>query len=91
MDETDGLEQFDRAGEFLAADHHGHVLGGSDSIRVHPSHSGRYGAATDDCMRDTSLPQRSGGTTGSLTNLFHGADHPVPGEFFQDDHAHGTP
>jgi hypothetical protein len=42
-------------------------------------------------MGNVGLPQRSRGATGSLTDRFHGGDHPFSGEVLQDDPPHGAP
>jgi hypothetical protein len=88
MDETDGLEHGDDAGEILASDQDINVLGVPHGLLIDASDPRGDGIAADDNIGNARLLQGRSRATGPLSDSFHGGAHPFPGEVLEYNDSH---
>ena len=68
------------AREIVAPDQEIDVLGIPHRFLVDPRHPGRDGVPADNHVGNAGRSQGADCSTGSFPNVFHGGNHPLPGE-----------
>ena len=90
MDEADRAKFGDHPIEIVPFDEQVHVLGVPHRLLIGPGNPRGHGVASDDDVGDSRPPERACCATSSLSNVFHGRDHPFPGEILQNDIRHAV-